>query len=66
MSIEEENDIEKIIEQVLRYASNPDAQKVSLRAALNLFYSYGHRNGYNEAMNDVKNRKDKRIVAHLN
>jgi len=66
MSTEEEKDLNKIIEKVLSFASSPELQKTGLRAAINLFYLKGHRDGYNEAMNDAQNRKDKRVVAHLN
>ena len=66
MSLEEEKYLEKIIDTILKYSSDPKAQRTSLRAALRLFYSCGHRNGYNEAMADVKVGKDKRVVAHLN
>ena len=66
MPIEEENDLEKTVNVVLKHASNPEAQRTSLRAALRVFYLKGHQNGYNEAMNDAKAGKDKRVVVHLN
>ena len=66
MSTEEEKDLAKIIEKVLSFASVPEYQRTSLKAAINLFYLKGHRDGYNEAMADAKSRKDKRVVAHLN
>ena len=66
MPLEEERDLEKTVEQVLKYAGNPESQRTSLKAALRLYYSMGHRNGYNEAMADAKIGKDKRVVAHLN
>lgn len=66
MSPEIEKDLEKIVETVLKQSSDPKAQRTSLRAALRLYYSMGHRNGYNEAMADVKAGRDQRVVAHLN
>ena len=66
ISLEEENDLEKIVETVLKYSSDPKAQRISLRAAFRFFYLKGHQEGYNEAMADVKVGKDKRVVAHLN
>lgn len=66
MSSAEEQDIEKTIETVLKHAFDPKAQRTSLRAALRLYYSIGHRNGYNEAMADAAVGKDKRVVVHLN
>ena len=66
MSLEEEQDLEKTVEQVLKHAGNPESQRTSLRAALRLYYSMGHRNGYNEAMADSKAGRDQRVVAHLN
>ncbi len=65
MPPEIEKDLEKTIETVLKQ-SDPESQRTSLRAALWLFYSMGHRNGYNEAMVDAKAGRDKRVVAHLN
>lgn len=66
MSPVEEQELEKTVKQVLKHAGNPESQRTSLRAALQLFYSMGHRNGYNKAMVDAKTGKDKRVVAHLN
>ena len=66
MSPVEEQELEKTVKQVLKHAGDPESQRTSLRAALQLFYSMGHRNGYNEAMVDAKAGKDKRVVAHLN
>lgn len=66
MSPAEEQDLEKTIELVLKHAGSPESQRTSLRAALRLYYSMGHRNGYNEAMADAKAGRDKRVVAHLN
>lgn len=66
MSLEEEQDLEKTVELVLKHAGNPESQRTSLRAALQLFYSMGNRNGYNEAMADAKAGRDQRVVAHLN
>lgn len=66
MSLAEEQDLEKTVELVLKHASDPKAQRTSLRAALRLYYSMGHQNGYSEAMADAKAGKDKRVVAHLN
>ena len=66
MSLEEEQELEKTVELVLKHAGNPESQRISLRAALRLFYSMGHRNGYNEAMADAKVGRDQRVVAHLN
>ena len=66
MTLEEEQDLEKTIELVLKHAGNPESQRTSLRDALQLFYSMGHRNGYNEAMADAKAGRDQRVVAHLN
>ena len=66
MSPTEEQDLEKTVELVLKHAGNPKSQRTSLRAALRLFYSMGHQNGYNEAMADAKAGRDKRVVAHLN
>lgn len=59
-------DAENICNIVIGHASNPSSQRRSLLAALNLFYSKGHSDGYKEAMDDAKNGKDKRVVAHLN
>lgn len=64
--LEEEKDLTKTVEQVLKHASDPKAQRTSLRAALRLYYSMGYQNGYSEAMADAKVGKDKRVVAHLN
>ena len=66
MSLEEEQDLEKTVELVLKHAGNPESQRTSLRAALRLYYSMGHQNGYNEAMADAEAGRDKRVVAHLN
>jgi hypothetical protein len=66
MFLEEERDLEKTVEQVLKHAGNPDSQRTSLRAALRLYYSMGHRNGYDEAMADAKAGRDQRVTAHLN
>ena len=66
MPIEEEQDIEKTVELVLKHAGNPESQRISLRVALRVFYSMGYRNGYNEAMADFKNKTDKRVIAHIN
>jgi len=61
----EEQELEKTIKLVLKHAGNPESQRVSLRAALQLFYSIGHRNGYNEAMADVAVGRDQRTTAHV-
>ena len=66
MTIEEEKDLEKTVDAVLKHSADLEAQRISMRAALRLFYSYGHRNGYNEAMADAKAGRDQRVVAHLN
>ena len=66
MSPAEEQDLEKTVELVLKHARSPESQRASLRAALQLFYSIGHRNGYSEAMADAKAGKDKRVIVHLN
>lgn len=66
MSPEIEKDLEKTVETVLKQSFDPKAQRTSLRAALRLYYSMGHRNGYNEAMADAKAGRDQRVVAHLN
>ena len=66
MSIAEEQDLEKTVETVLKHAGNPESQRTSLRAALRLYYSMGHRNGYNDAMADAKAGRDQRVIAHLN
>lgn len=66
MSLAEEQDLEKTVELVLKHAGNPESQRTSLRAALRLFYSMGHQNGYNEAMADAKAGRDQRVTVHLN
>lgn len=66
MPLETEKDLEKTVETVLKHSSDPKAQRTSLRAALRLYYSMGHRNGYNEAMADAAAGRDQRVVAHLN
>ncbi len=66
MSPAEEQDLEKTIEMVLKHSSDPKAQRISLRAALRLYYSMGHQNGYNEAMADAKAGRDQRVMVHLN
>ena len=66
MPLETEKDLEKTVELVLKHSSDSKAQRISLRAALRLYYSMGYRNGYNEAMVDAKAGRDKRVVAHLN
>lgn len=66
MSLAEEQELEKTVKQVLKHASDPKAQRTSLRAALRLFYSMGHQNGYNEAMADAKTGRDQRVTAHVN
>ena len=66
MSLEEEQDLKKTVELVLKHAGNPESQRTSLRAALRLFYSTGYQNGYNEALADAKAGRDQRVVAHLN
>ena len=65
MSLTEEQDLEKTVELVLKHAGSPESQRVSLRAALQLFYSIGHRNGYSEAMADVAVGRDQRTTAHM-
>ena len=66
MDIEEEKDLENIVNLVLKQASDSNAQKTSLNAAIRLFYSRGYQAGYDEAMKDAKVGKDKRVIAHLN
>ena len=66
MTPAEEQDLEKTVERVLKHAGNPESQRTSLRAALRLFYSMGHRNGYDEAMADAEAGRDQRVTAHLN
>ena len=66
MSPTEEQDLEKTVETVLKQSSDSKAQRTSLRAALRLYYSMGHRNGYNEAMADAAAGRDQRVIAHLN
>ena len=66
MSPEEEKDLKKTVELVLKHAGSPEYQRASLRASLQLFYNIGYRNGYNEAMADAKVGRDQRVVAHLN
>ena len=66
MTLEEEQDLEKTVELVLKHAGNPESQRTSLKAALQVFYNMGHRNGYNEAMADAIAGRDQRVVAHLN
>ena len=66
MSLEEEQDLEKTVETVLKQSSDPKAQRTSLRVTLRLYYSMGHRNGYNEAMVDAKAGRDQRVAVHLN
>ena len=66
MSLEEEQDLEKTVELVLKHAGSPEYQRASLKASLRLFYNIGYRNGYNEAMADAKVGRDQRVVAHLN
>ena len=66
MSPIEKQDLENIVETVLKQSSDPKAQRASLRAALRIYYSMGYRNGYNEAMADAKVGRDQRVVAHLN
>ena len=62
MSPEEEQDLEKTVELVLK----SEYQRASLRASLQLFYNIGYRNGYNEAMADAEVGRDQRVVVHLN
>ena len=66
MPIEEEKDLLKTVELVLKHASDPKAQRTSLRAALRLYYNMGFQNGYNEAMTDAKAGRDQRVTVHLN
>ena len=66
MSSAEEQELEKTVETVLKYAGFPELQRTTLRAALRLYYSRGHRNGYDEAMADAKAGRDQRVTAHLN
>ena len=66
MSLAEELNLEKTVELVLKHAGNPESQRTSLMAALRLFYSMGHQNGYNEAMADAKVGRDQRVTVHLN
>ena len=66
MSLEEEQDLEKTVELVLKQSSDSKAQRTSLGAALRLYYNIGYRNGYNEAMADSKAGRDQRVVARLN
>ena len=66
MSLAEELNLEKTVELVLKHAGNPESQRTSLRAALRLFYSMGHQNGYNEAMADAAAGRDQRVTVHLN
>ena len=66
MSPAEEQDLEKTVELVLKHVGSPEYQRASLRASLQLFYSIGYRNGYNEAMVDAEVGRDQRAVAYLN
>ena len=66
MSPEEEHDLEKTVELVLKHAGNPESQRASLRASRQRCYNIGYRNGYDEAMADAEVGKDQRVVAHLN
>lgn len=66
MTTEEENDIAKIVQQVVSHANDKDALKTNVANSLRLFHSIGYRKGYADAMNDCKNGKDRRVVAHLN
>ena len=66
MTTEEENDIAKIVQQVASHINDKNALMMSLASSLRLFHSIGYRKGYADAMNDSKNGKDKRVVAHLN
>ena len=66
MSIEDELEMSRIVETVMRFASSPDSQRKSMSAAFRYWWLKGHETGYNEAMTDAKVGKDKRVVAHLN
>ena len=66
MTAEDEKDMAAVVEKVLSYAENPDAQRTALFASIRLFHSKGYREGYNDAMRDAKAGKDRRVVAHLN
>ena len=66
MTTEEENDIAKIVQQVASHINDKNALMMSLASSLRLFHSMGYRKGYSDAMNDAKDGKDQRVVAHLN
>ena len=66
MTPAEEQELEKTIKIVLKYARFPELQRTSLRAALQFFYSMGRKNGYGEAMADAEAGRDQRVTAHLN
>lgn len=66
MTIEEEKELAKVVEQVMKHTNDKNALKTSLTASLRLFHSMGYRSGYEDGMNDAKNSKDQRVIAHLN
>jgi hypothetical protein len=66
MTLEEEKDMAGVAEKVISHAENPSSMKIALLAALRLFHSMGYRSGYADAMDDAKNGRDRRVVAHLN
>lgn len=66
MTIEEEKDLAKVVEQAMKHTNDKNVLKTSLTASLRLFYSMGYRSGYEDGMNDTKNGKDQRVIAHLN
>jgi len=63
---EEDDEIAKTVDALLKYAGDAGSLKTAANAALRLFHSMGYRRGYADAMDDAKRGKDRRVVAHLN
>jgi len=63
---ENENDMQDVADKVLAHAGDSILLRASMLAAFRLFYSKGHRAGYDDAMRDAKSGKDRRVAAHLN
>ena len=67
MTTPEENDeIAKTIDALLKHAGDAGSLRIALNAALRLFHSIGYRRGYADAMDDAKRGKDRRVSVHLN
>lgn len=63
---EEDDEIARTVNALLRHAGDADSLRIALNAALRLFHSMGYRRGYADAMDDAKRGKDRRVSVRLN